>query len=144
MPLSSGSDLGFHIDPFFCQNSLLEKRQKENTSPGLGKERLVPSSFVLILLGKFYICGSVSGKGLLNLLMRKLAFCICKNKDADQLRGNREADQCLCFRYTDKTIPILTKSEISSLLPYSIIARPGLCRSVGNPKDQFSHVAAHL
>ena len=25
-------------------------------------------------------------------IMRKPAFCICKNKDADQLRGNREAD----------------------------------------------------
>ena len=36
--------------------------------------------------------------------MRKPAFCICENKDADQLRGNREADQRLCFRYTDSTI----------------------------------------
>ena len=43
------------------------------------------------------------------------AFCICENKDADQLRGNREADQRLCFRYTDSTIPLLSKSEISSL-----------------------------
>ena len=37
---------------------------------------------------------------------------ICENKDADQLRGNREADQRLCFRYTDSTIPLLSKSEI--------------------------------
>ena len=29
--------------------------------------------------------------------MRKPDFCICENKDADQLRGNREADQRLCF-----------------------------------------------
>ena len=27
----------------------------------------------------------------------KPAFCICENKDADQLRGNREADQRLFF-----------------------------------------------
>ena len=27
----------------------------------------------------------------------KPAFCICENKDADQLRGNREADQRLLF-----------------------------------------------
>ena len=47
--------------------------------------------------------------------MRKPAFCICENKDADQLRGNREADQHLCFRYTDGTIPLLPKYEISSL-----------------------------
>ena len=33
--------------------------------------------------------------------MRKSDFCICENKGADQLRGNREADQRLCFRYTD-------------------------------------------
>ena len=46
--------------------------------------------------------------------MRKPAFCICENKDADQLRGNREADQRLCFRYTDSTIPLLFKSDISS------------------------------
>ena len=43
------------------------------------------------------------------------AFCICENKDADQLRGDREADQRLCFRYTDSTIPLLPKFEISSL-----------------------------
>ena len=29
----------------------------------------------------------------MSLVMIKPAFCICKNKDADQLRGNREADQ---------------------------------------------------
>ena len=28
-------------------------------------------------------------------VMRKPAFCICENKDADHLRGNREADQRL-------------------------------------------------
>ena len=51
----------------------------------------------------------------MSLFVRKPAFCICKNKDADQLRGDREADQRLCFRYTDSTIPLLPKSEISSL-----------------------------
>ena len=48
-------------------------------------------------------------------VVRKPAFCIYENKDADQLRGNREADQRLCFRYMDSTIPLLPKSEISSL-----------------------------
>ena len=43
------------------------------------------------------------------------AFCICENKDADQLRSNCAADQRLCFRYTDSTIPLLPKSEIPSL-----------------------------
>ena len=48
-------------------------------------------------------------------VVRKPAFCICENKDADQLRGNREADQRLCFRYIDSKIPLLPKYEISSL-----------------------------
>ena len=46
--------------------------------------------------------------------MRKTGFCICENKDADQLSCNREADQRLCFRYIDSTIPLLPKYEISS------------------------------
>ena len=34
-------------------------------------------------------------------VMIKSAFYICENKDADQLCGNRTADQHLCFRYID-------------------------------------------
>ena len=41
--------------------------------------------------------------------MRKLAFCICQNKDADQLRSNCAADQHLCFGFMDSTIPLLPK-----------------------------------
>ena len=51
----------------------------------------------------------------MSLVMRKPAFCICENKNADQLRGNREADQRLCFRYGDSTIPLLPVSENLSL-----------------------------
>ena len=51
----------------------------------------------------------------MSLVVRKLAFCICEIKGADQLRDNREADQRLCFRYTDSTTPLLAKSEILSL-----------------------------
>ena len=51
----------------------------------------------------------------MSLVVRKPAFCICENKNADQLRGNREADQRLCFRSTDSTIPLLPKSKISSI-----------------------------
>ena len=70
--------------------------------------------------------------------MRKPAFCICENKDADQLRGNREADQRLCFRYIDRTIPLLPKSEISSLWPSSVAVQPGLCRARSEtPKTGF-------
>ena len=47
--------------------------------------------------------------------IRKRFFCICENKDADQLRGNHEADQRLCFSYISSTIPLLPKYKISSL-----------------------------
>ena len=59
--------------------------------------------------------------------MRKPTFSICENKDADQLRGNREADQRLCFRYIDSIISLLSKSEISSLKLSSVAVQPGLC-----------------
>ena len=53
-----------------------------------------------------------------------VTICIGENRSADQLRGNREADQRLCFRYLDKTIPPLTsppppRGGLCSLLPES-------------------------
>ena len=33
----------------------------------------------------------------MSCVMRKLDFCLCENKDADQLYVNRTADQHLCF-----------------------------------------------
>ena len=50
----------------------------------------------------------------MSLVMRKPVFCICENKGADQLRSYREAYLRLCFRFTDNTIPLLSKSEVSS------------------------------
>ena len=77
--------------------------------------------------------------------MRKPAFCICENKDADQLRGNREADQRLCFRYMDSTILLLPKSKISCLYSSSVAVQPGFVSDlVGNPEDRFSHNEAHI
>ena len=75
--------------------------------------------------------------------MRKPAFCICENKDADQLRGNREADQRLCFRYTDSTIPLLSKSEISGLYLLWLTAW-FVWDLVVSPEDRFSHNEAHF
>ena len=46
--------------------------------------------------------------------MRKPAFCICENIDADRPHGDREADQRLSFLYTESTIPLLSESKISS------------------------------
>ena len=70
--------------------------------------------------------------------MRNPTFCICENKDADQLRGNREADQRLCFRYIDSTIPLLPIYEMSSLQPSSVAVQPGLCGTWSEtPKTGF-------
>ena len=57
--------------------------------------------------------------------MRIPAFCICKNKGADQLHSNHAADQRFCFRYIDSTIPLF---------------------HIPNAKfqDRFSRNAAHL
>ena len=65
----------------------------------------------------------------MSLVVRKPVFCICENKDADQLRGNREADQRLCFRFTDSTIP---------LLPKSVVVQPDFCQTCSEtPKTDF-------
>ena len=61
--------------------------------------------------------------------MGKPTICICENKGADQLRGNREADQRLCFRYSDSTIPPLLNFKISSVYPASVAVQAGLCRT---------------
>ena len=78
-------------------------------------------------------CGSYMSR-----VVRKPAFCICENKDADQLRGSREADQHLCFRYVNSTIPLLPKYEISSLWPSSVTVQPSLCGTwLETPKTGF-------
>ena len=61
--------------------------------------------------------------------MGKPTICIGENKDADQLRGNREADQRLCFHFSDSMIPPLLNSKISSFLPGSVAVQAGLCRT---------------
>ena len=48
------------------------------------------------------------------MVLSKILY-IGENKGADQLRSNREADQRLCFRYTDSIVPLLSKSKICSL-----------------------------
>ena len=76
-------------------------------------------------------------------VMRKPAFCICENKGEDQLRGNRTADQCLCFRPTGSTILLPPKFKISSLylMLLSVLFVSDL---VGNPEVRFSYDEAHM
>ena len=76
--------------------------------------------------------------------MRNLASCICENKDADQFHGNGEADQRLFFGYTDSTISLLAKSEISSHCYLCGCTARFVSDLVGNPEDRFSHNEAHF
>ena len=68
--------------------------------------------------------------------MGKPTICIGENKGADQLRGNREADQRLCIRYSDSTIPVLKFQASSSFLCFY--------RSVCVEPVRKPHEAAHL
>ena len=47
-------------------------------------------------------------------VVRKQNYCLCENKGTDQLSSYCTADLRLCFRYTDSTIQLFPKSQISS------------------------------
>ena len=86
--------------------------------------------------------------------MKKPTTSLCENNEADQLLSNCEADQPLCFRYTDSKIPLLSKSKIASNLllgggrggggrereGYS----PILSDLVGKPNCRLSHAHAQI
>ena len=60
------------------------------------------------------------------------------------MRGSHTADQPLCFSYIDSTIPLLSKSEISSLAIFCGSAERFVSNLVGNPEDRFSHDVTHI
>ena len=80
-------------------------------------------------------------------LMGKPTICLGENKGADQLRGDRESDQRLCFRYSDSTVTLLLKQAAQCCLVQNIyfgLQKIGsLCpknrRKIGNyrPKMAF-------
>ena len=89
----------------------------------------------------------------MSLVLRKPAFCICENKDADQLRGDREADQRLCFRYIVQSLYFLNpKVQASSHLVwlYSLVCvgpgrkprRPFFSQQVSNDTAQLRSLFA--
>ena len=61
-------------------------------------------------------------------------------KDVDQLCGNRETDQRLCFCYTESAIPLLSKP----LAIFCDFTARFVWDLVGNPEDRFSHNEAHI
>ena len=78
--------------------------------------------------------------------MGKPTICIGENKDADQLRGNREADQRLCFRYLDSIIPLLAylKPKFQASSSFLCLYRPVCVGPVRKPHCWFSHEAAQI
>ena len=93
IPIPEPSELGSTLS-YACFHSQVECSL--NNSPNLDK--------------------SPEGYHILSLHMGKPTICIGENKGADQLRGNREADQRLCFRYSDSTIPPLLNSNFVLLI----------------------------
>ena len=71
--------------------------------------------------------------------MRKPDFAYAKTKlRISCVESNRAADHRLCFRYTDSTTPLLSKSKISSLYPSSVAVQSGLCQTWSEtPKTGF-------
>ena len=80
----------------------------------------------------------------MSLVMRKPAFCKCENKDADQLCGNRTADQRLCFRYIDTQSLCFPKFNFKPLAIFSDCTARFVSDLVGNPQYRFSHNKAHV
>ena len=84
--------------------------------------------------------------------MGKPTICIGENKDADQLRGNREAqlhcnreaDQRLCFRYSDSTIPLYLNPKFQASSSFLLLCRQVCVRPVRKPHCWFSHETAHV
>ena len=71
-------------------------------------------------------------------IMRKPTICICENKDADQLHSYCEADLRLCFRYTESTMPLLSKSNFYSWVCVAPVRKPH-CR-FSHEKDQLYNI----
>ena len=89
------------IKPFFCTLLVVDATQTSSVIIGINAGMTLYS-----------VCGMVYDN--MSRVVRKQDYWLCEIKGADQLRGNPEADQRLCFRYTDSTISLLLKSEISS------------------------------
>ena len=68
---------------------------------------LITSLLDTVMSACFMFYAKLHMKQDMSRVVRKPAFCICENKDAD--------DQRLCFRFLESTIPLLPKYEISSI-----------------------------
>ena len=77
-------------------------------------------AFMCRLICDFIVCVGFKGVFLrenaqMSRVMRIPDFRLCENKGADQLCSNCTADQRLCFRYMDSSIPLLLIAKILCL-----------------------------
>ena len=90
-----------------------------------------------------YVATQIALNSKMSRVMKNPTICIWENKDADQLRGNCEADQRLCFSYTDITILYFLYPKFPAashpLCLYSLVC----VRPVGKPR-WFSHDVAQM
>ena len=65
-------------------------------------------------------------------------FLPMRKQRRNQLCSNCEADQRLCFRYTDNTISLLLTSEIASFYPASVTVQISLCQTCRKSRRPFN------
>ena len=106
---------GYTLEPFhrlYQQSVFWSKHRKKNINPMYMYTPFSPYESGVLSSGfSLQFCTVISrlcrDETEMSRPMGKPTICICENKDA-------EADQRLCFRYLDSTIPLQLKSEISS------------------------------
>ena len=76
--------------------------------------------------------------------MGKPTICIGENKDADQLRGNREADHGFVFATRIVQPLFYLNPKFQASISFLCLYRPVCVRPVRKPHCWFSHEAAHL
>ena len=82
--------------------------------------------------------------------MGKPKICIGENKEADQLRGSREADQRLCFRsafvFATRIVQLLfhLNPKFQASGSFLCLYRPVCVGPVWKPHCWFSHETAYL
>ena len=76
-------------------------------------------------------------------IVRKPDFCLGENKGADQLRGNLEADQRLCFRYSDSTIFFYLNPKFQASSSFLSLYRP-VCVGPGRKPPKTGFLASRL
>ena len=95
------------------------------SSHTLGRDSCLSWQEIVAVFYVYTLSNSSSNLPKMSLVMRKPAFCICENKDADQLRGSRSLSY------------LNPKFQASSHLVwlYSLV-----CVGPGRkPEDRFSH-----